>query len=81
MSDRPTRIMAVARFTHAQKTDLLQIGQRMSNILYNLAQDEKVPDGWRELARDWYTNWDEAKYPKVKASDANTVTGSARREK
>ena len=42
----------------ARIQELLNIGQQMSNVCYNLSQSEQLPLHTRELVRDLYKKWD-----------------------
>ena len=63
---RPTLILRVGKLTHAQKTDLIQIGHSMSNWMYNTAQNTELPeclrDGMTELRLKWDAIRNEAGY-------------------
>lgn len=46
------------KMTHAQTSDLIQIGQRMSNMLYNMKQATDVPLEWRDTGEKLHQLWD-----------------------
>lgn len=58
MARRETKIVKVGLLTQSQRTDLIQIGQRMANVFFNMKSDEKVPIAWREWAKILQTDWD-----------------------
>ena len=60
---RPAPIVRTTKLTHAQKSALIQIGQRMSNMLYNMAQNFDVPKEWRDAGKDLQLQWDKARHP------------------
>lgn len=37
---------------------ILRCGQKMSNVFYNMKQDDRVPADWREWARILQEEWD-----------------------
>lgn len=37
----------------------LSIGQSLSNVAYNIAQDAKTPSDWREICDKLRRKWDE----------------------
>jgi hypothetical protein len=37
----------------------LSIGQTLSNVAYNIAQDDKTPDDWRKTCDKLRREWDE----------------------
>lgn len=39
---------------------LLQLGQQMSNLCFNLSQYSVIPETYRMQMREAYTRWDEA---------------------
>lgn len=54
-------ISATKRRTASEIKNLLGIAEAMSGVLYNMAQDDKVPEGWRNLANFWRQEWDAKK--------------------
>jgi hypothetical protein len=36
----------------------LSIGQRLSNVAYNIAQDDKTPGDWRKICEKLRREWD-----------------------
>lgn len=52
-----------AKQTREKLDRLLIIGEQLSNIVWNLARSEKLPDhdGWRESLRERADAWDRAK--------------------
>jgi len=38
---KPVRIVTMKRLSQKQRTDLIHVGQRMSNLLFNMAQQSK----------------------------------------
>ena len=45
--------------TAGQKRALLELGQRMSNVFYNMKQSTDVPESWRIQAEYFVKEWDE----------------------
>jgi hypothetical protein len=55
-------IFPVQQITRTKtRTALLGQGQRMSNFLYNLAQQSNVPQDWRDGAKMLVEAWDALK--------------------
>ena len=55
---RPVLILRVGKLTHAQKTDLIQVGQRMSNWFYNSAQNLDYLESERNVMTSLRLEWD-----------------------
>ena len=62
---REVKIIKVSHLTAAEKSDLLQVGQRMANVLYNMKTDKQVPESWREWAKILQTKWDAIRHREV----------------
>ena len=62
---RPVRIVTMKRLSQKQRTDLIQVGQRMSNLLFNMAQESRnVPEEWRKWGKELQVEWDAIRFPK-----------------
>jgi hypothetical protein len=62
---KPVRIVTMKRLSQKQRTDLIQVGQRMSNLLFNMAQQSKgVPEEWRNSGKELQVEWDAIRFPK-----------------
>jgi len=44
--------------TAGQKRALLELGQRMSNVFYNMKESADVPESWRKQAEHFVREWD-----------------------
>ena len=55
---RQVKIVTMKRLTQAQRTDLIMIGQRMSNVFYNMNQQDDVPESWRKSGKELQQEWD-----------------------
>jgi hypothetical protein len=48
-----------SKMPQKQRTALIDKGQRMSNWLYNIAQENAIPEQYREEAKRLYRMWDD----------------------
>lgn len=63
MSKFAAKIVRTSGMTTAQKSHLIMIGQRMSNLLYNMKQSKEIPQDWRNNAQELQEEWDEVRTP------------------
>ena len=59
MAKRPVRIVTMKTLTQAKRTDLIMVGQRMSNVFYNMDQQSDVPETWRKIGKQLQMEWDQ----------------------
>ena len=55
---RPVTIVRTGKFSRKQMTDLIQIGQQMSNLCFNLKQSDKFDANLRTSFRELQERWD-----------------------
>ena len=58
---RPAKIVSTGKLSRKQTTDLIQIGQRMSNMCFNLKQSDKFEPNLRQSFRELQEEWDAIK--------------------
>lgn len=53
-------VTAEQKTANRKKRDqLLTLGQRMSNVFYNMAQASDIPDSWKRISDQCRREWDE----------------------
>lgn len=49
------------KFSLDQLEKIIFLGQRMSNVFYNMHYDQAVPESWRTIGKNLQEEWDELK--------------------